>query len=134
MNKRVISLIYLLLTLIFVILTLVEIIIYISMNSNLLGLLYLFGNFFIIYILFMNNYNYIKTNIKVRISNNIVIVMLGIFLSFILFFVIPILLTYSDESYLFNESVYVISKVLKPIIYVIILTLTIFDIRSLIKK
>ena len=76
--------IYMLLTSIFSLLTIYEVIIYILGKSNYFGLFYLILNLFIVFLMFMVSVNIKKGNTMIRISKNAIIVVLGIFCSFVL--------------------------------------------------
>ena len=78
--------IYMLLTSIFSLLTIYEVIIYILGKSNYFGLFYLILNLFIVFLMFMVSVNIKKGNTMIRISKNAIIVVLGIFCSFVLNF------------------------------------------------
>ena len=127
--KRKINLFYIIITFVFFLLTFYEVGVYLKINSNLLGLIYLFFNFFISFILFTLTYNYRKGNVKIRFSKNIVAIVLGLFASYILGFLIPTLISYVDESYLFTDGVFLVSKIFKPILYLLLVGVSVFEIK-----
>ena len=119
---------YTLLTFIFIVLTCLELIEYFKFESNFLGLLYLLLNFFIIFIMISVVINFGRANYKIRISKNIIIIIVGVISSFLLGYFIPVVLDYTDKSFLFVKEIYIYSKILKPIIYVILGLCSIFEI------
>lgn len=116
--RKILFLCYLLLTFIFMVLTVFELVNYINFESNLIGLLYLILNFFIIFIMVNMIFSFAKSNYKVRISKNLIIIIVGILSSYMLGYILPIILDYTDKSFMFVKEIYVYSKILKPIIYV----------------
>ena len=126
--RKVIFSCYTLLTFIFIVLTCLELIEYFKFESNLLGLLYLLLNFFIIFIMILVVINFGRANYKIRISKNIIIIIVGVISSFLLGYFIPVVLDYTDKSFLFVKEIYIYSKILKPIIYVILGLCSIFEI------
>ena len=72
--------------------------------------------------------NFGKSNYKIRISKNLIVIVLGILSSYLLGYIIPWFLDYSDSSFLFVENIYVYSKVLKPILYVFLGVICILEI------
>lgn len=129
MNKdKIIKYFYYGITIVFILLTLFEIIIYMKTYSNLLGIIYLFLNFFIIFMLTTVSFNYNKANKKIRISKNILSILIGISSSFIISLFIPYLINYLDSSFVFEERIFLISKILKPILYLLLLFISYADI------
>ena len=128
--KKLIKYFYYTFTIIFVALTLIEIIIYMNTYSNLLGIIYLFLNFFIIFLLATISFNYEKANPKIRISKNILVIIIGIFSSFIISLLVPHLIPYIDSSFVFEEKILIISKILKPILYIIMIFLSYLDLNK----
>lgn len=127
MNK-LIKYFYYIISVIFLVLTFIEIIVYMRMYSNLLGIIYLFLNFFILFLLITISFNYEKANKKIRISKVVLAIIIGIISSFVISLLIPSLITYTDSSFVFEDKVFLISKVLKPILYLTLLVLCYFEI------
>ena len=112
--------IYMLLTSIFSLLTIYEVIIYILGKSNYFGLFYLILNLFIVFLMFMVSVNIKKGNTMIRISKNAIIVVLGIFCSFVLKLILSGVFGYVDESNAYISNIFISLKVGKPIIYLIL--------------
>ena len=132
MNKSL-KYFYYIITAIFMFLTLFEIYTYMKMESNYLGLFYLFLNLFIMFLLFTISYNYDKSNKEIRISKNIMAIIFGLIASFILGLLLPNIFNYKDASYLFTKNIKIISKIIKPIIYIFLGVASYVEIK-LIKK
>lgn len=132
MNKSL-KYFYYIITAIFMFLTLFEIYTYMKMESNYLGLFYLFLNLFIMFLLFTISYNYDKSNKEIRISKNIMAIIFGLIASFILGLLLPNIFNYKDASYLFTKNIKIISKIIKPIIYIFLGVASYIEIK-LIKK
>lgn len=115
--NRFIKYFYVFITMLFAVLTAYEIYIYMSINSNYFGIIYLFLNFFVMFLLFTITINYKEGSKKIRVSKNVVVIIIGIISSFILTLILPKIFNYSDDTYLFNDKVFIISKLIKPIIY-----------------
>lgn len=126
--KKILFLCYSLLTLMFIVLTILELVNYFSFESTLLGLLYLIINFFILFLLINMVINFGKSNYKIRISKNLIVIVLGILSSYLLGYVVPLLLNYTDSSFLFAKEIYVYSKILKPIIYVFLGVISVLEV------
>ena len=123
-------------TLSFLVLSLIELIKYLFVDTNLFGLIYLIINLVIIFLLIPTAYNYKKYFSKIRISKLILIILLGIFNSFILQTIITNNYDIVDSSKKYIESIFVIKNVLKLIIYIIIGVITIleFKVEKLLKR
>ena len=132
MNKSL-KYFYYIITAIFMFLTIFEIYTYMKMESNYLGLFYLFFNLFIMFLLFTISYNYDKSNKEIRISKNIMAIIFGLIASFILGLLLPNIFNYKDASYLFTKNIKIISKIIKPIIYIFLGVASYIEIK-LIKK
>lgn len=118
---------YYLITILFCMLTIIEIFIYMRMYSNLLGVIYLFINFFIFFLLFTVSINFDKANKNIRFSKIILVIILGIFASFIVSLFIPSMISYTDSSFVFENRIFVTSKILKPIIFLMLGYLSIIE-------
>lgn len=110
---------YYLATSVFIVLTLIEMFVYLKMYSNILGMLYLFINYFIMFLLISLCFNYEKSNRNIRFSKILISIVLGILSSFIISLFVPYIISYTDSSYVFEEKIYVVSKILKPIVYLV---------------
>ncbi len=126
--RKILFLCYVLLTFMFIVITCLEFINYLNFESNFIGLLYLIVNFVILFLLINMVLNFGKSNYKIRISKNLIVIVLGILSSYLLGYIIPWFLDYSDSSFLFVENIYVYSKVLKPILYVFLGVICILEI------
>ncbi len=126
--RKILFLCYVLLTFMFIVITCLEFINYLNFESNFIGLLYLIVNFVILFLLINMVLNFGKSNCKIRISKNLIVIVLGILSSYLLGYIIPWFLDYSDSSFLFVENIYVYSKVLKPILYVFLGVICILEI------
>jgi len=120
---------YYILTGLFVILTAYEVYVYMTTDSNYLGIFYLFFNFFVMFLMFTVSYNYDESNRNIRISKNVLALIIGLIASFVLAFLLPSVFNYEDDSFLFMESVFVISKIIKPIIYLSLGVLSFYELR-----
>ena len=127
MKKNICFLIYIVILLVFVSLTLIEIIRYLFFNSNLFGLLYLILNCFLAFNLFIIVINYKNGNVKIRISKNCFIIVLGLIGSFILPNISDSLNDFVDESSLFVDSIFWISRIVKPILYLLLAGLSVIE-------
>ncbi len=127
MNK-IIKSIYSLITFIFIILTIIEFFIYLNGSSNSYGLIYLIMNFICLFFLSSVTINYSTRNRKVRLSKNIICIIIGVFASFILGLILSNIFGYVDNSKEFISSVFLISKVLKPILYLLIMGVSGYEI------
>lgn len=115
--KKYLKYFYSIITALFMILTIFEIYFYMVSESNYLGLFYLIFNLYIMFLLFTIFYNYNKSNKKIRISKNIMVIIIGIISSFILSSILSHIFSYNDNSQIYSDKIFVISKIIKPIIY-----------------
>lgn len=124
------------LTFLFILFSFIEFIIYYRVNNTIFGMIYLFINLLIIFLLVPCAYNYRKKFNPARISKLIIIILLGIFNSYILQSVISNSISYTDDSFVFIEKVFIFKNVFKGIIYGGLLFITIFEfnIRKIIRK
>ena len=120
-----------LLTSIFSLLTIYEVIIYILGKSNYFGLFYLILNLFIVFLMFMVSVNIKKGNTMIRISKNAIIVVLGIFCSFVLKLILSGVFVYVDESNAYISNIFISLKVVKPIIYLILGILSYLEYKNM---
>ena len=119
-----------LITGLFILLTLIELVIYLKTDSNLLGLIYLIINAFIIFLLVPCAYNYKKYYSSARISKLILIIVIGLFCAYILKGIVINNMAYSDSSQLFHDKVKIIKNIIKPILLLILSIFTIFELKG----
>lgn len=123
-------------TFLYLIFSFIELIQYMLQNSNLFGLVYLLINLLIIFLLVPTTYNYKKYFSKIRISKFIIIILIGIFNSFILQNLLLNNASVIDESKKYIGSIFIYKSIFKPIIYFIITVITIleFKVKKLFKS
>ena len=110
------SILYLL-TLSFMILSLIELIKYFKVDTTLYGVIYLSINLIILFLLIPVTYNYKRNYSSARISKLILIIIIGIFNSYILNKMVLGNMNYIDASILYISSIKVIKNILKGIVY-----------------
>ena len=128
--KKLIKYFYIFLAAIFLLCTLFEIYVYMKNKSSDVGIFYLFFNFFIMFLLISIIFNYDKSNMNIRVSKNIISIIVGIFTSFVLSFVLSFIFKYTDSSYLFNDSIFIVSKIVKPIIYIMLGAVSVLELKA----
>ena len=106
-----------LLTLSFMILSLIELIKYFKVDTTLYGVIYLSINLIILFLLIPVTYNYKRNYSSARISKLILIIIIGIFNSYILNKMVLGNMNYIDASILYISSIKVIKNILKGIVY-----------------
>lgn len=116
-------------TLIYIILFIIELIKYFLIDSNIYGVFYLLINLFIIFLLVPVAYNYKKYYSNARISKLILILVLGIFSSYILKYIVINSMNYVDASKEYIESIKIIKNIFKGIIYGLILIFTLLEFK-----
>ena len=124
-------------TCIFIVLTLIELFIYMFSRNNLFGIYYLLSNLFIIFLLVPITHNYNKYFSSARLSKLIIVLVLIVFNSFILNLLVLKNMGYVDASNLYMNKIFVIRKILKPIIAFAVLIFILLEYRLdrlLIKK
>lgn len=89
----------------------------------------MFINYFILFLFFTITLNYSKGSRNIRISKNIMAIILGVFSSFFLGLIVPGLISYVDSSFIFNRRIYITSKIIKPILYLVLSVITLFEIK-----
>ncbi len=117
------------LTLMYVILTVIELIKYLALDTAVYGLIYLIMSLVLIFLLVLTTINYKDNYSMTRFSKFMIIIVLGIFNSFILNHIVFSNLNYLDSSYEYLGNIKYIKNVFKPIIYCIILLLSIRECR-----
>ncbi len=110
------SILYLL-TLSFMILSLIELIKYFKVDTTLYGVIYLSINLIILFLLIPVTYNYKRNYSSARISKLILIIIIGIFNSYILSKIVLGNMNYIDDSIIYISSIKVIKNILKGIVY-----------------
>ena len=116
-----------LLTILYIILTIIELAKYLCEDSNMFGLVYLFLSLIIIFLLVPVAYNYKRHYSKERISKLILVIVFGIFSSFILNAIVFKVMNYSDSSNEMIKSMFIIRNILKPVLYGFLLIFTIVE-------
>ena len=114
-------------TLTFILLTLIEYIKYFFSENNIFGLIYLILNIFIIFLIIPITKNYNRYYSGQRISKLIIIIIVGLFCSFGLNHTVLKLLSYTDASIKYIDSIFVIKNILKTIIYVLLIIFTYYE-------
>ena len=114
----------------FIVLTIMELIKYLKVDSNLFGVYYLLMSLLIIFLLVPSTFNYKRYYSKARISKFILIIILGFFSSYILNSIVLSNMGYIDSSKDFIKSIFAIKNVIKPILYVLLIVLTIFEFKD----
>lgn len=120
------SILYLL-TLSFMILSLIELIKYFKVDTTLYGVIYLSINLIILFLLIPVTYNYKRNYSSARISKLILIIIIGIFNSYILSKIVLNNMNYTDDSLLYISSIKVIKNILKGIVYGSLVVFTFFE-------
>ena len=120
------SILYLL-TLSFMILSLIELIKYFKVDTTLYGVIYLSINLIILFLLIPVTYNYKRNYSSARISKLILIIIIGIFNSYILNKMVLGNMNYIDASILYISSIKVIKNILKGIVYVSLIIFTFLE-------
>lgn len=114
-------------SMIYILLTIFELIKYLKINSNLYGLIYLFLSLIIIFFLVTIAYNYKRYYSTTRISKLIVVVVIGLFTSFLLNIIIINSMNYVDSSNIMLKDISFIKNIAKPILYVLLSVFTFFE-------
>lgn len=115
------------LTLVFMILSFIELIKYFKVDTTLYGVIYLSINLIILFLLIPVTYNYKRNYSSARISKLILIIIIGIFNSYILDKIIINNMSYIDSSITYISSIKIIKNILKGIIYGILAIFTFFE-------
>ena len=104
-------------SILYVLATIYEIYIYMSMESNYVGIFYLFLSFFVMFLMLTVSYNYDRASVKHRISKNIIAISVGLFSSYIISLILPHVMGYEDASRMFINNTSLCSIIVKPVIY-----------------
>lgn len=124
------------LSFLFILFSIFELIIYLTVDSTIFGLIYMFINIIIIFLLVPCVYNYKRYYNIVRISKFLLIIILGIFNSYFLGTILEKSINYMDNSIDYINKIYIFKNILKGFIYFGITLITIFEFKKekLIKK
>lgn len=101
----------------FLILSSIELIKYFKFDNTLYGVIYLLINLIIIFLLLPVTFNYKRHYSNARISKIILIIIIGLFNSYILNYIVIGNMSYIDSSKNFIKSIFIIKNILKPILY-----------------
>ena len=116
-------------TFLFVIFFIIELIKYLFVDSNIFGLIYLINNLFIIFMLIPCAYNYKKYYSFARITKLIIIILFGIFNSYILEHILLSSIGVTDSSTLYIDKIFIYKNIFKGIIYFVISVITVFEFK-----
>ncbi len=116
-------------TLSYILLTMFELVKYLFCKSSIFGLIYLMLSTIIIFLLVPTTLNYNNKYSLARISKLLIVVIFGLFLSYLLNVVLFKSLDYIDFSYIYIESIFVVKNIIKPIIYFILFVFIVFESR-----
>lgn len=115
------------LTLVFIVLSGIELFKYFYVDTTLYGVIYLLVNLVILFFLIPVTYNYKRNFSRARISKLIIILIVGIFNSYILDKIVISNMTYIDSSTTYLNSIFVCKNILKGIVYGCLLVFTFFE-------
>lgn len=118
-------------SIIYVLLTIIELIKYLKVDSNLYGVLYLVLSLIIIFFLVTVTYNYKRSYSATRTSKLIIIVVLGLFNSFLLNKILIVSMSYFDSSSVMIDEIGFIKNIIKPIMYLLVAAFTFFEIKKI---
>ncbi|MBQ6285312.1 MAG: hypothetical protein IJK67_03260 [Bacilli bacterium] len=117
----------------YILLTIIELVKYLLCKSNIFGLIYLLLNVVIIFLLVPTTVNYNDKYSLARISKFLIIGVIGLFLSHVLDILVLNSIDYIDYSSKYIKSVYLIKTILKPILYSLLLILSLIESKFFIK-
>lgn len=115
------------LTILYIVLSGIELFKYFKVDTTLYGVIYLLINLIVLFFLIPLTYNYKRNFSQARISKLIIVLIIGIFNSYILNNIVINNMTYIDSSTIYLNSIYVIKNILKGIIYVCLCIFTFFE-------
>ena len=123
-------------TCIFILLTLIDVLIYMLSKTNLFGLIYIIFNLLIIFLLVPISYNYNRYYSPARLSKLVIVIILGIFSSYLLNLVVLKNMSYIDNSKEYINKIFIIRSILKGLIYLLLIGFTAleFKLDKLLKK
>ena len=114
----------------FLIFSLIELIKYFKIDNTLDGGRYLLINLVIIFLLLPVTFNYKRHYSTARISKIILIIIIGIFNSFILNLIVLKSMNYTDGSNDYIKSIFIFKNILKPILYLLLSGFLILESKS----
>ena len=114
----------------FLIFSLIELIKYFKIDNTLYGVIYLLINLVIIFLLLPVTFNYKRHYSTARISKIILIIIIGIFNSFILNLIVLKSMNYTDGSNDYIKSIFIFKNILKPILYLLLSGFLILESKS----
>ena len=114
----------------FLIFSLIELIKYFKIDNTLYGVIYLLINLVIIFLLLPVTFNYKRHYSTARISKIILIIIIGIFNSFILNLIVLKSMNYTDGSNYYIKSIFIFKNILKPILYLLLSGFLILESKS----
>ncbi|MBR2139172.1 MAG: hypothetical protein IJ966_07785 [Bacilli bacterium] len=112
---------------IFLICFIFEFIFYFKVDTTLFGVIYLILNLLIIFLFIPVVINYKKYFSKARVSKLILIIVFGIFSSYILEHIVIGSMGYVDSSLKYVESIFIFKNVIKGIIYFLLVLFTMLE-------
>lgn len=115
------------LTFTFLVTSFIELIKYLCIDTTLFGVIYLLINLVILFFLLPVLYNYKKNFSKARISKLIIIVLLGIFNSYILEHIVVSSMSYTDTSFAYIKLIFIEKSIIKGIILFLLALFSIFE-------
>ena len=117
-------------TAIFILLFIIELFKYLKTDNNIFGVYYLITNLVIIFFLVPIAYNYKRYYSIARISKIIIVILIGLFSSFALEYIVSSIYNYTDDSTTYIKSIFIIKNVLKTVIYVLLTGFTVLEFKS----
>ena len=117
-------------TAIFILLFIIELFKYLKTDNNIFGVYYLITNLVIIFFLVPIAYNYKRYYSIARISKIIIVILIGLFSSFALEYIVSSIYNYTDDSITYIKSISIIKNVLKTVIYVLLTGFTVLEFKS----
>lgn len=117
-------------TAIFILLFIIELFKYLKTDNNIFGVYYLITNLVIIFFLVPIAYNYKRYYSVARISKIIIVILIGLFSSFALEYIVSSIYNYTDDSTTYIKSIFIIKNVLKTVIYVLLTGFTVLEFKS----
>lgn len=109
------------------ILSTIELIKYFKVDTTLYGVIYLLINLVILFLLIPVTYNYKRNYSSARISKLILIIIIGIFNSYILSSIVLNNMAYTDSSRNYIELIKASKNIFKGIIYFSLVVFTFFE-------
>ena len=111
-------------TISYLILFLIELIIYLFKKSNIYGMIYLLLSLVILFLLITISRNYNRYYSENRISKLIIVIILGIFTSYILGPIILKSMNIIDSSIEYSKNILIPKSILKPLIFILLIPFT----------